>query len=321
MRFLLPQGIGDSVWALHKIQSVAKYYGAVGIEVYLNCAEESEVENRALDFVKRFKFVNHSGMLPGFPIHPKKPVDELGRYNYIPTGWTKYGGEDLYVMIPNGHLERGFRLEWWLPQHEINWDIMKDFSITDEERKPVKEIKDQIGDYAVFYIGPLRGNTEEGHNRGPLWKPEDWLELGKRIHAEFGLSILVVGAPYDELYYQVYIEPFIDRAYWYNLIGQTNVGALYALTQGSKFVISYQSGVGIVSSYLGVPVGIFWRPKGDSINPEIYLSFEEDMASAWVRPDVLDSGNHLPLIYGRHGVSYIMEAIKERRWHDHKSLL
>jgi hypothetical protein len=61
-------------------------------------------------------------------------------------------------------------------------------------------------------------------------------------------------------------------------------------------------------------VGIFWREKGDSVSPQYYISFEEAMASAWADPRMISSGKHLPLIYGRHGVDYIIDQIKERRW-------
>lgn len=50
MKFLLPSGIGDSVWGLHKIQSVSKKIGDGRIDIYLS-GGNSVIESRALDFV------------------------------------------------------------------------------------------------------------------------------------------------------------------------------------------------------------------------------------------------------------------------------
>jgi len=320
MRFLLPQGIGDSVWALHKIQSVAQKLGNGKIEVFLNCynADPNGVESRALDFVRRFKFVDRAQMLPGIDIHPQASirVSKEGHYIYIPDGPMKFNGDEYYALMPNGPLERGIRLEDWLPEFETNWGIMKEFHISDQEKEVAAALRLQFGEYAVFYLGPLAGNLQEGHNRGMLWKPEDWVALGKRIHSELGLSIVVVGAGYDEPYSQLLVYPLLgnDNEFWADLVGKTNVGELYGITTNSRFVISYQSGVGIVSNYLGVPTGIFWRPKGDSINPNIYLSFEEAMASAWANPEMIRTEKHMPLIYGRHDPDYILTEIKRRNW-------
>lgn len=319
MKFLLPQGIGDSVWAMHKIQSVSKKIGDGRIEVYLNCSEESKVETRALDFIRRFDFVDEAHMLPGISIHPllDPHVDDDGRYVYIPDGPTEFNGETYYALMPNGHLERGNRLETWLPEFEINWNLMDHFKITSEERQVGEDLKHWVGDYIVFYPGPMDGNLFSGHNRGEMWSPEDWINLGKRLHEELGVHIVVVGAPYDSEYYDSMLEPLLKERsidYWTSVLGKTNIGELYGVTTKSRFIISYQSGVGIVSSYLGVPTGIFWRPKGNSINTYVYISFEEEMASAWTNPAMIAAGKHMPLIYWRHDVNYIVDEVKKRGW-------
>ena len=316
MKFLLPQGIGDSVWALHKIEDVAKKLKADSIEVYLNCSEENETQVRALDFVRRFDFVNSVRMLPGISIHPTKYLDENGCYNYIPDGPTCFNNEQYYALMPNGHLERGHRLEDWLPEFEINWNIMNHFKISSKEAEFGETVKTALGGYAVFYLGPLAGNMFDGHNRDSLWTPQDWVDLGKQIKLALGIEIVIVGAPYDWQYYSAFVKPLLhtQTVLCTELISRTSIGELYALTSRARFVISYQSGVGIVSSYMGVPTGIFWRPKGNSISPNCYLSFEEEMASAWVNPQMIAAGKHLPLIYYRHGVDYIMEQILKRGW-------
>jgi hypothetical protein len=322
MKFLLPQGIGDSVWALHKIQAVRDRIAPdEPIEVYLTCSERNMLQDRALDFLRRFDFLSRVDMRTNYGLlnnygNDRPPFTPGGYWDYIDDGMYDFKGEKYCVLIPNAPLERGVRLENWLPQYPIDWDIFRHFRITLQEQAYGKMALSKIGPYAVFYPGPLHGNTIEGHNRNMLWKPAEWVELGERIHRDLGLSIVVVGAEYDRDFYTHMLAPRLNGSsvHWIDLIGRTSIGKLFAVTRNSKFLISYQSGVGIVSTYLNVPTAMWWRPRGDSISQAGFLSFEEEMASGWVPPQILESKSYLPMIYGRQKVSDIMGEIASRGW-------
>src|SRR5580765_5010528 len=318
MKFLLPTGIGDSVWALHKIQAIRDKLDPGGpIDVSL-VGSTDKVDSRALDFVRRFSFVNMVDMKP-FSLQAYGPrVHPDGTYNYIEDGDYTFDDEHYIVLVPNRTLEQGIRLENWLPHYPIRWDIFRDFNIDVIERVHAADVQQKIGEFVVFYPGPLAGNTVEGHNRGPIWKPEDCVELGRRIHKEFGLQILVVGASYDLAYFNSMLEPLLKghERYWTSIIGKTNLGELWAITDRAKFVVSYQAGVGIISTYRKTPTAIFWRQHGDSISSSHYLSFDEKMASAWVPPDILKAGTHLPLYYGKDSVESILNEVRTRGWHE-----
>lgn len=318
MRFLVPQGIGDAAWALFKVQSIARAHEGpdARIDIALTCRNKSTIESRALDFVRRFSFVDSVEMRPGLSIHRDPVFTPEGYWNYIDDGFYDFDGERFCVLIPNAALERGQRLESWLPRHAINWRIFDDFRIMESEQATAQALEDRLGHYVVFYPGPLDGNTTQGHNRNTIWRPSDWIALGAAIHKRYRLPIVTVGAPYDAPYYDSLLGPFLNGSsgYWTNLIGNTTIGELYAITSQARFCVSYQAGVGIVATYLGTPTAIFWRARGDSIVPDAYLSFEERMASAWAPPAMLAAGTHLPLIYGRHGVDHIMTTIANRGW-------
>lgn len=319
MRFLLPTGIGDSVWALHKVQAIAASKNDPIIDIGLSCGEaKNKIEQRALDFVRRFSFVNSAKMCPGYAIVQPPAFTPEGYWNYLADGMYEFNGDDWCVLMPNAALERGTRLENWLPHYETRWNIWDDFKITNEEVLRAQAMKpgDALRPYCVFYPGPLDGNTIQGHNRNMIWRPQDWIELGRRVHSELKLDIVAVGAPYDASYYDTLIGPNLngEHPYWHNRIGETSIGELFSLTLGARFVISYQAGVGIVSTYRGTNTAMFWRQKGDSIVQDGYLSFEEEMASAWVQPNALEMKRYLPLYYGRHDVSYIMKQVRDRLW-------
>jgi len=318
MRFLIPQGIGDAIWALMKVEDANRQLDPGGrLEVYIACMDEKSIpEKRALDFVSRFKFVDFVSMYAvrkrgqgGAALLPGDIVTKEGYYRYLPDGSTDYQGIDC-VLLPNAALERGIRLEDWLPQFTINWNVMDSFRFRDEETREAEKIESP---YVVFFMGSLDGNGIAGHNRDSVWTPENWVELGERIMDRCGVDIAVVGGKDDRSYYEKKVAPLLRRP-WIDLIGDRSIGLTYGITRRARFMISYQSGMGIVTNYFGTPVGIFWRAKGDSISPYHYISFEESMASAWADPAMIATGKHLPLIYGRHGVDYIMEQIEKRNW-------
>src|SRR6266436_2136327 len=271
MKVLCPTGIGDVTWALHKVQSVRDKFDPGGRIDISLVGGSHQIDSRALDFVRRFDFVTSVNMRP-FEIH-------ADGYHYHPTG--------CYNYIQDG---------WW------------EF---DDERAYGLKLRDTLRRYAVFYPGPLHGNTEDGHNRNALWTPQEWVELGRRVRA-MGLEVVTVGAPYDRSYYELLLKPALNGdAPWYNLIGATNIGQLYSVTSNAQFVVSYQAGVGIVSALMGTPTAIWWRPQGDSISPTVYLSFDERMNRCWASPKMLESGSYFPMVYGKHGVESIMEWVKE----------
>lgn len=322
MNFLVPQGIGDAIWAMLKIQDIAKKtVNPPYIDVYLNCSNINDsVESRSKEFVSRFTFVDKVKMAPT-PIHPRgEPVvDDNGYYNYIPDGWHEGTipyfdstiNERLYALMPNPVLERGNRIETWLPEYEINWNVMDDFVFT---KKEVEEAE-KFENFIVFYMGMLSSNTTDGHNRGPMWYPDDWIQLGDFLHEKLNTKIVLVGADYDLDYYEQKIRPRIpDDSHWINTIGQYSVPQVFAITRRARAMVSYQSGMGIVTSYLGVPLAIFWRPKGNSISKQLYISFEEKMNEVWANPDMIESGRHLPLVYGKHDMGYILDQIQSRGW-------
>jgi len=322
MKFLLPQGIGDSVWALHKIQAIRdKLAPGEPIDVFLTCSERNMLQDRALDFLRRFEFVRSVDMRLNYGLlnnsgADKPPFTPGGYWDYIEDGDYIFKGEHYTVLIPNAPLERGIRLEKWLPHYDINWGIFSHFRLTSKELAYGAMVRSKLGPFAVFYPGPLHGNTIEGHNRNMLWKPAEWVELGERIFKQFGLPIVVVGAEYDHDYYTHMLAPRLNgtSSHWIDLIGRTTIGELFSVTKNSKFLISYQAGVGIISTYLNVPTAMWWRPRGDSISRSGFLSFEEEMSHAWCPPAILESGSYCPMIYGRSSVDSIMGEVQSRGW-------
>ena len=102
---------------------------------------------------------------------------------------------------------------------------------------------------------------------------------------------------------------------WISLISETSIGVTFAIIKQARFVVSFQSGIGMFASYLGIPTTIFYRAKGDSVSPNEYFSCEESGATAWVSPKMLSEEKHMGMIYGRNCTGdSVLEEIKRRGW-------
>ena len=314
MRFIVPPGIGDSTWALHKVQAIARAHGESVIDVYLASPDQGIVGRRAVDFVRRFDFVRLAESLPVTIMADGPPADRDGYYRYRPDGWGTACALEAYWLVPNTPLERGIRLEKWLPEYETNWHIGSEFLFKPSELEFAKSLHADLGPYAVFYLSSeINNSAQASHNRGPRWHAREWVTVGETLAHHMGIRIVVVGASYDRSYWTRQVAPLVgNRSLWHSLVGDSSVGQTFAAVRQARFVLAYQSGIGIFASAIGVPTGMFWRTRGDSISPDYFLSFEESMATAWVRPDMLSK--YLPLIYGRHHAEEVIQLITNAGW-------
>jgi ADP-heptose:LPS heptosyltransferase len=337
--YVMPGGIGDSAWAMHKIRAVNRKanpcrdcqdgwqltdrmngpevettreicgtchgIGAGPIDIIVSGDPSKEVDQRAVPFLNRFKFVNSVRVLD-IPhlLDPQRPNDPQGRYRYQPDGLR--GGH--YFLMPNHALERGQTLAEWLPDVPVDWEVMDEFEL------PSTETNLSHGDFVVFYLGPKSGNTEEGHNRGPIWRPRDWMRLG-RLFNEWDVQVYVIGAGYDRSYWEEYVKPLVEAngQDWNDCyLGKMPIESTFQFLQHARCLISYQSGLGIVHHYLGGKVCMWWRPDGDSIHPGRMVSFDQKMADSWCNQKLRE--NYIPLIYGEQTADQVFEMIRARGW-------
>jgi len=170
-----------------------------------------------------------------------------------------------------------------------------------------------LAPFVAFYLGPEPGNTTEGHNRGGIWTPEEWVELGLVIWKR-GLRIAVVGASYDRSYWERYVRALAERAgmYWSDFIGRLEIGNTLAFLRQAKCVVSYQCGLGIVGHYLGVRVAMWWRPDGNSIHPTHLISFSDQMKDAWIVPG--RESDYIGMLYGRETVADLLGEMDRKEW-------
>ena len=305
LRVAVPAGIGDSVWTLTKIPAILQSYGVDKAQIAL-CGGPP---HRAKEFVERFDFVESASYSNWECVESDRYTSE-GVYNWAPAG-VGWHAEFDYMLQANRHLEQGHRLEAWLPEFETDWSIGDRFRFTGREVREARELERRIGSYCVFYFGPEKGNTESGHNRGPLWSPADWGELAERCRS-MGLTVFAAGAEYDRSYFERHVASTLGPCE--DAIGRWEIGQSFAVIQRARFVVAYQSGIGIFAAYMGIPTAMFWRPHGNSIDPAGYVTFQEEMASAWAPRQALEEGAYLPLIYTKCSPQSIVEHAVRHGW-------
>jgi ADP-heptose:LPS heptosyltransferase len=305
VQFVLPAGIGDTTWALLKIKDIA---AGRPIDLIVSGEARKEVDQRAVPYLKRFKFVREVMVLDIPILHDRdNPTNSRGRYNYVSDGLR---GEYHY-LIPNTVLETGARLEQWLPDFKIDWDLFNDFSWDNTARGTT--LGRGLSPFVAFYLGPEAGSASEGHNRNWLWEPRHWIEMGQ-FFKERGLNVCVVGAPYDHSFWERYVQQGVKEANqsWVSLIGKLEIGETFALLKEAKCFLSYQCGLGIVNHYLGGNTVMWWRPEQDSCHPHRLVSFDERMKDAWIRPGW--EKKYMGLIYTRESPADIIREIDRRGW-------
>lgn len=300
-----PSGIGDALWVLAKVPALLRREKADAAAVTV-CRDETR---RSEAFIRSFEFVDTVDYCDLSIVDSPQFLAD-GCFNYAPSQPRWHNRFD-WLLQANGHLERGGCLEDWLPDLATDWRVMERFRWRADDLEFAKRFKGECGPYAVLYFGPESGNTTAGHNRGGLWSPEEWVSLAESIR-NMGVEVIAVGAEWDRSYFTRHIRPKCNCIR--DCIGQWDIRRTLAVLKLSAFVIGYQSGIPITAAFMGVRGGAFWRPHGDSILADQYVTFSERMASAWVPPHMLESGDWLPLIYGRDTAATIAKRIEGWKW-------
>lgn len=302
----VPPGIGDGAWCALVLESLLSRYYADKVAISVCYGEPY----RAHDYWTRFPFVESCRRTEWWCHRPVQRLDGISDYDNTGEG---FHDEFDWLLLPNKELDRGQRIETCFPNLDINWAVHDTWRFHEQERLNAETLSQEIGPYVVFYASSLQNNTTHGHNRNELWKPSDWVSLARMLQ-DLGLAVVVVGESYDASYYSDKLVPagIENLGNVVNKIGMTTIGETFALCQKSAGVVSFQSGIGIVALYMNCNVAMWWRPYGDSLVPDHYLSLHEGMATAWTPPGVVESGQYLPLIYTRCSPEQIANHVRDR---------
>lgn len=304
MRIAVPAGIGDAAWVMTKVPALLKKYGAESALIY-TCESF-----RAVDYLKLLPFVA-GAQATTYGIMEYPPVLPDGSYNYAPSQPHWHNQFDWFLQA-NGHLERGLRLENWMPELATDWSAplprFHEIDIAFAE-----EIA-SVGPYVTLYTGPTDGNTIAGHNRGPRWTPQNWIDVVRGL-TELDLVPIFVGVATESDYFDRYLADglsALSKRCYATFFATWPIARTLAVCARATAHIGYQSGLGVLSTYFGVPSVMFWRRYGDPINSE-GATFNENMATAWVPPHTLAARRFFGAIYTRHTPADVLSFVAQFR--------
>lgn len=296
-------GIGDTAWIAVKLPEMLRRLGASACDLY-TCQSD-----RANEYLVKLPFVRKVGAIPESIAEVEPRVMPWGAYNYAPSqpGW--HNRYHLFLQA-NGELERGNRLETWFPYCKADYRAPVAFTDRVHDAAFADEFAAR-GPFVTCFAGPFDGNTVAGHNVGGTWTPQDWARVAGALAAR-GLRVVMLGAGPGDSDYNLrclYSAGFYDHGAE-DCVGIWELPRTLAVLRRAAGHVGYQSGLGVLSCYFGIPTAMFWNRYGVPLN-EFGATFSEDMAHAWVEGGRANS-NFLPAYYGRTDAATVASWLIER---------
>jgi len=254
----VPSGIGDVSWAYSKL-----------------CNTGEPIEYEVADGWP-YRTTQFLELLPGVAkaTYGQFQYNEIMSFEHAtgigdhPT-WAQVRAVSSRVLIaPNRHLELGRRLEDWLPDLPTNFHYK--IHIPKEDREKA---------FAALrpFKPPLWGISAASYRGSEAWKTwgrEEWVRFLRRLEAEVGGTIILLGGFWDDLTHALAAEG------WPELVGKTSIGTAIEILKHLDGYIGFSSGLGILRTVLNKRVFMMW--------PDHQL----ELSTSWAPPHMLESGRY-----------------------------
>lgn len=273
LKIALALGIGDCHWALTKLRALRALHPGRPVHAYVN----SSPNHATWGYLGIVPFIDRAEYSPNAPYdvwndlagthrHPRWSALEGCR------NWRNFD----YVLVPNGHLERGERLETWLPELDTEFSYPLDIPAEVRESEVVQALRKRVLLYPSG-IGPNLGfhaNT---------WTVYDWIQVIRLFNADGFRPALVGANTADDIGYAAQIEQAAFGASYDNFVGQTSIPEYCAAIEEAKVWVGLNSGGGIVSAMRGTPTVMLWSNAEypvAGVNPRNVL--HPNMRTSWL---------------------------------------
>lgn len=290
LRVSLPLGIGDCHWACQKLRALGELEGRP-VHAYVN----ESISHASVGYLELVPFIEKAicSPLSVYDVWTEMPPNHRSPIWSERANARNWGSFD-YVVVANGHLERGERIETFFP--DVATDYTYDLQIKDAD---IDYVRDTWGKLRVLLYLSGRGPNWGFHRNS--WKPEDWTTLIEYLN-ERGFRPLLVGAnTVDDLSYEheVVSNPRMADLSFDSSVGKTNIPQYCQLIKDAAIWIGLNSGGGIVSAMQGTPTLMFWSdsdyPKApDPTNKTVPL--HTNMRTSWLHESQLST--YRTLSYG-----------------------
>jgi SAM-dependent methyltransferase len=238
---LVPPGMGDIYWIWVKIAKWAKE-NIPRVYVW-----NFDKRPRSEEYVRRIPCFEFGGHYNGS--HKDFPQFDEG-YHRDGTWWKDKLGFD-YIVMYNGTLRQGKRMEDVDHQHPCDWDVELFESL--EEKRATRDYKQKYGRYVVAYFS----NFVMFKSWQKEWSNNVVADIVRSISKRLNAKVVLIGCDWDKDVPRAVHEMTKDVSI--NLCGQTDTAHMLALLRGSVGCFGYCGGNTIQAAGMGIPTAIVWN--------------------------------------------------------------
>lgn len=223
IRVAVPPGVGDTYWALRKIEAVKAAFGAETATLMVQAGGPS----RALPWGDMTSLVQGAEHLAF------RPTPDV-----LSVGYAEPFGPADCCLWPNAVLDRGERLETWLPDLPLN-------------QVPITTVKAEPR--AVVYASSVAINK--------AWLPtftiDTWCQTIQTMEQRVG-PVTLIGAGWDAEIAGAIVKrlPHVD-----NLVGKTPLPVVAGIIESATVVVGVISGMTILANHFHAPCINFYPAK------------------------------------------------------------
>lgn len=287
LRLAFALGIGDCHWALTKVRALRQLHPDRPVHAYVNSSPNHATWGylACVPFVDRAEYSNDA---PYDVWNDLEGTHRDPRWSTL-DGCQGWRGFD-YVLVPNGHLERGEPLATWLPELETEYS----YKLLYESRE-LERVARLCGQRPVLLYLSGTGPNVGFHNY--TWTPNDWRRVITLLNERLDVPVVIVGAnTRDDLEYKA--EVLNGYNFWYvDLVGKTSIPEYCALIENASVWAGLNSGGGIVSAMRGTPTVMLWSNSDYPIAcVDTRVQLHPNMQRSWLAPD--QQGTYRTLSFG-----------------------
>lgn len=299
----LPLGIGDCHWAVQKLRALKQLTGQP-LRVIVNRSFAHETWK----YLELVPFIDRAELDPAAPGNINAEMNPPYRHECWSSleqcrRWKT--GVD-YLLVPNGHLERGERIESFLP--ELETDYTYPLQIHQLDRRSARELAPP--DSILLYLSGTGPNVGF-HNES--WTRFDWIQVIRMLNDEGIDPILLGGNSDDEAYYKRFLRDGGRDVRHRCLIGRTTHAQVIQMILDAACWCGLNSGLGIVAAAMSTPTVMLWSDSDYPISG-VKTQLHPNMQTAFLCDDQL--GTYRTLSFGSPGLtpaSVVRKIIEVRR--------